>query len=579
MRRFIVGILAIIGSITLLACFALFWSFHRMAPPSLPLLAAGDSFVLTLTLGDETLPEHPQRGGLISLVEGNTPSVYTLVQGINHAARDERVKGILLTLDGNALKLGTAQEIRDALKSFKATGKFIYTYAPTFGELSNGTVNYYLAAATTKIWMMPVGALNFTGMIAEVPFAKQALEDLRILPQMGRREEYKGMVESITESDFSAPYKENMQRLLDVLTTQIVADVAVDRDLEVAEVRKILDTSPYTPNHAVAARMIDHVGYKDQAQEDIEKRLGQKPIYYGFNAYTQTLKPSPGEKIAIIYASGTISKGKTVRNPLLDDAVMDAPEIAKSIQEASEDKDIKAIILRIDSGGGEPIASDLIGREMERAKLKKPVIVSMSNYAASGAYWIACSAHKILAQPGTITGSIGFFAGKIVTQGFWDHYGIHWGEVHNGNNAGIWSSGQEYSENEQQKFNEYLDQIYNIFQEKVAHGRKLTPEKVRQVAKGQIWTGVEAKENGLIDGLGGLNKAIETAKKEIGLAANTPVTLVHLPASKSVMDLIFNRTWNNESGILAPSLRMVLQRFDMVFAPPQIEMKVDELVP
>lgn len=583
MRRFIVRILAIIGATTLLVFLIFFWSLYRLASPSLPLISLEDSYVLNLTLGSQPLPEQPHSGGgFMALVEGSPLSVRTIVEGINHAAGDKNVKGILLTLEGNALKIATVQEIREALKTFQAEGKFIYTYTDTFGELSNGTLNYYLAAATTKIWMTPLGTLNFTGIMTEVPFAKKALDDFKIRPQVQRREEYKGFAESITESDFTPPYKENMQRLIDILTTQIVTDVAADRKLEVTEVRKILDTSPHTPPHAVNARMIDHMGYKDQVKDAIEKLVGKKPAYYPFDSYTRTLKPSSGgEKIAIIYATGAISKGKAMRNPVWDDAVMDAPEIARSIREAGEDEDVKAIILRIDSGGGNAIASDLIGREMDQAKLKKPVVVSMSNYAASGGYWIACNAHKIVAQPGTLTGSIGVYAGKIVTQGFWDHYGVHWGEIHNGDHAAIWSTGQDYSEQGRRKLDEYLDQIYDIFQEKVAHGRTLTPEKVRQIAKGQVWTGVEAKENGLVDALGGLTTAIGIAKKEAGLAIDAPVTLLHLPAPKSVTDLIFDRNRNNETEILAryPSVRMVLQRLDGLFASPQIEMKIDPLAP
>jgi len=578
MRRFIVGILAIIGAITLLVSLTVFFSLHRTGS-SLPLLSTEDSLVLSLTLGDHPLSDQPNSEGLISFVQTNPLSVQAIVEGINQAAKDDRVKGIFLTLENITPKTGTIQEIRDALKAFKATGKFIYVYADTFGTLSNGTLNYYLAAPATKIWMMPLGTLNFMGMMVEVPFAKKALDDLKIQPQFGRREEYKAMTESATEPDFTPPHRENMQRLLDTLTSQIVTDVAADRNLEANEVRKMLDTGPHTPNNAVALRMIDQVGYKDQVKDAIEKVLGKKPTFYPFDSYTQTLKSSKGEKIAIIYASGMIAKGQSAWNPLLDDAVADAREIAKSIQEAREDDSIKAIILRVDSPGGTPVASELIGHEVDQTKPKKPVIVSMSNYAASGGYWVACNANKIVAHPGTITGSIGVFAGKMVTQDFWEHYGVHWGEIHNGDNAPIWSSNQKFSESGQQKFNEYLDQVYDMFLEKVAHGRGLSPEKVRQVAKGQVWTGAEAKENGLIDALGGLPVAIDIAKKEAGLATDAPITLIHLPASKSFMSFLFDRHRTSGVETLAryPSLRLVLQKLDKLLTPPQVEMRVEEL--
>jgi protease-4 len=546
------------------------------------MFTTGSGYVLSLTLGDEAIVEQPDRGGIMALVQGHPKSVHMLIDGINHAADDKQVKGILLTLEGNILKTAVVQELRDAFKAFKAKGKFIYTYTDSFGELSNGTVNYYLAAATTKIWMMPLGTLNFNGLMIEIPFARKALDDFKIRPQIGRREEYKGFIESLTESDFTLPYKENMQRVINALTSQIVTDVAADRGLDSGEVRKILDASPYSPKAAVVAKMIDEIGYKDQVKEAIEKIVGKKVTYYSFDSYAQAIKePSSADNIAIIYAEGSISKAKSTKSPLSEEMVMDAPEIAKSIREAREDDSIKAIIMRIDSGGGNPIASEMIGREMELTKPKKPVIVTMSNFAASGGYWIACNARKIVAQPSTVTGSIGFYAGKIVTQEFWDHYGIHWGEIHSGDNAAIWSTSQLYTEKGRQKFNEYLDQIYDIFQDKVVNGRGLSREKVRQIAKGQVWTGVEAKEHGLIDALGGLTTALTLAKQEAGLRADAPVNLISFPSQKSFLSMMFTRNNESDTGILAryPSLQMVLKHIDAALAPPHIDLKIETIKP
>lgn len=580
MRRFIIGILAFIGTLTLALGFLFFWSLHRMGSPSLPSLTPEASLVLSLTLGDESLAEQPSHRGIRGLIENASLSVYEVIEGINHAAHDPLVKGLLLTLEGKALKLATTQEIREALKAFKATGKFIYTYTDSFGALSNGTMNYYLAAVSTQIWMLPLGTLNFIGLMTEIPFARKALDDLKISPQLGRREEYKGFLESITEADFTQPYRENMQRIIDAFATQIVTDVAADRNLPIAEVRKMLDTGPHAPNAAVTTRMIDQVGYKDQVKDAIKDLLGQKPTYHPFEAYASSLTHrSKGEKIAIIYAVGGIAKGRALRNPLGEEATMDALEIAQTIREAGEDTTIKAIILRIESGGGDPIATSLIGREVERLKTKKPLIVSMANYAASGGYWIACAARKILAHPGTLTGSIGFYAGKIVTQGFWEQLGVYWGEIHSGDNAAIWSSGQDYTEAGKQKFNDYLDQVYDIFQETVSRGRNLSREAVHKIAKGQVWTGAEAKGNGLVDELGGLTAAIALAKKEIGLATGDPFTLVHLPAARSFLDFIFDSRQDYVSQIFArhPSLQVLLKQLDGILAPPHMAMKIPSL--
>lgn len=582
MRRFIVNLFAVLGALTFLVILAVTWSLYRLSNPSASFLSSNKDMVLSLTLGDQSLEEQPQGGGLITLIRGRPMSVHTVISGINHAAHDENIKGILLNLEGNSLKLATIQEIRDAFKAFKTSGKFIYTYTDSFGEHTNGTGAYYLAAASSKVWVMPLGELNFNGLTVDIPFAKKALEDYKIIPQMGRREEYKGMVESLTESDFTVPYKQNMQRLFDGLTTQIINDVAADRSLAVEEVRNILNTAPHTLKDALAAKMIDEIGYKDQLKGAIEKVVGKKPTYHDFEAYANTLKDSStGEKIAVIYAQGTISKGKIAHNPLTDETMMDAIEVAKNIREAGEDKTIKAIILRIDSGGGYPIACDLIGREVERLKSVKPVIVSMANYAASGGYWIASNARKIVAQPATTTGSIGVYAGKIVTQAFWDKYGVHWGEIHTGNNALIWSSGQEFSDIGRQKFNNYLDTIYATFQEKVSKGRNLPLEKVHEIAKGQVWTGLEAKENGLVDELGGMMTAIDIAKKEAGIAADVPIALTHLPEPKSMFEMVFDGNKDSETAVLGqfPTLRSILKHLSGLLLPLHVELKVDPVAP
>lgn len=580
MRRFILNLLAIIGTITLMMAGFLAWSIYRLTGESFPVILPSGAVVLNLTLGDANLPQHPQRQGMVSsFLSGASLSVYSIVEGLEHAAKDDHVKGILLTLDGNAFQIATVQEIRNALKDFKKSGKFIYTYTDTFGELSNGTLGYYLAAASSKIWMMPLGTVNITGMMMEVPFAKKALEDLHIRPQMGRREAYKGAVESFTESDFSPTHKENMEQILGGLTTQIITDIAEDRGLDSAQVRHLINMAPHFPTQAISEKLIDHIGYKDQAKDAIETALGKKPHYLDFETYSRSISQhSSKEHIAIVYAEGLISKGKSGKNPLSDDMAMDAVEIAKALQDATKNDQVKAIVLRVDSGGGDAIASDLIAREVERAKLKKPVIISMANYAASGGYWFACDANKIVAQPGTITGSIGVFAGKVVTQGFWEHFGVHWGEIHKGDNASLWSTGHDFSVEGWQKLDGFLDQIYDAFLDRVAKGRRLDREKVHEIAKGRVWTGVEAKENGLVDALGGIFTAIEIAKKEAGIAASASVALDHLPLAKSPLDLVFGRNKSEETHLLAcyPALRKALICLDGLFAQPRIEMKLTE---
>lgn len=565
MKRFFVFILASIGAATLIVVFLGLWTvrhFIKSEPTHIP----PETF-LTLSIGGESLPEHTNRSGILpALLKGkkSTNTLRDIVIGLDHAKTNPKIKGVLLVIEGNSLGFAQTQEIREAFKDFKQSGKPVYAFADSFGDLSNGTGSYYLATVADQIWIQPVGTVGLTGIFIETPFARKALDTFKILPRIDRREEYKGFMESLTESDYSPAVRANLQRIVDGLTTQIITDMSQARKFDVETGRRLINNGPYVSAEALKEKLIDQVGYLDDLKYKIlitaEKQISA--TFTSFSKYTNHLAASEPEhksKIALIFGEGTIVKSEKGGGFVDGSYVIDGRKFSKAIKDAEEDKDVKAIVIRLNSGGGSPTASETIWHHVKNAEAKGiPVIISMSDYAASGAYWISTAARKIVAQPGTLTGSIGVLGGKIVTAAAWETYGVHWGEVHAGENAAMWSTGQDYSEMGWKRLQAMMDDIYETFLIKVSESRHLDKEKVRSLAKGQVWTGIEAKENGLVDEQGGLLTAIHLAKQEAGITAETPVNLQDFPKPTSLSDLIMGSSdeGENEGGFFSTLNRL-----------------------
>lgn len=481
---------------------------------------------------------------------------------LQRAREDRTVDGMIIKLGMGGYSMGRAQEIRDAILDFRASGKKAICYM----ELA-GNKEYYLAAACDKIMLNPAGYLSLNGLRSEVTFYKDALDKLGIEADLYHIGKYKSASEMFTRGSMSDAYKESLNSFLDDVHEQMVSGIAEGRGVPRAEVVKRIDEGPYTAKEAMDAGIVDKLVYADQLEEVAEQEFGRKKMpgkQYGsrkYHEYDWVTKP----KLAVIYAVGMIAPGKSIGqrvqstehrvsflssfvlrpllslffpasfSPVAPSSMLSVPRImgsetlASAIKKAREDSSIKAIVLRIDSGGGSVFASDLIWREVMLTKGKKPLIVSMGGVAASGGYYIACPADVIVAEPGTVTGSIGVVAGKFSLRGLYEKLGIKKEILKRGKNSDIYTVYRPFTDEQREIINRQIQEVYDDFVYKVAQGRNMTAETVESIAQGRVWTGRQAKDNGLVDELGSLHLAISIAKTKAGLKTDDNVDIVALP--------------------------------------------------
>ncbi|CAK0747847.1 Protease 4 [Azospirillaceae bacterium] len=569
MKRFLLRALAVVGALSIVSCIAgsvfLISLFQNEA--ELP-----STIVLDLDL-DRKLPESgANNGGPTASLMKEAAGLREIVQALDRAREDPRVRGVVARLNGDVLGFAQTQELRAAVARFRASGRFAYAYSDSFGEFAPGNKSYYLASAFDEVWMQPQGVLGLTGLSAEVPFARPALDKLQVIPDIDHREEYKSAMETLTEGGFSKPHREMMESLLSDLTQQMVEGIAADRKQEPTAIQAALDRGPLLDQETVTAKLVDRLDYYDVLMETAEKRAGEDAEMVDVGAYLDDLGPlseQGGPTIAVIYGLGVIQRGENNGDSGVGEMIMGADAIASAFEDAVNDEDVRAIVFRIDSGGGSVVASETIRRAVVRAReAGKPVIASMGDAAASGGYWIALAADRIIAQPGTLTGSIGVFAGKIVLGEFWRSLGVHWESIEKGRNAEIWSDIRPYSETGRARLKAMLDSVYSTFVAKVAEARHISVEEVRKIAKGRVWTGRQAVKIGLVDELGDFNLALVRAREAIGLAPDDEIVLEVFPPSRTLLeqalDLVFGRNQTN-SGVLL-SLQPILARLRPLLA-------------
>jgi protease-4 len=483
--------------------------------------------LLTLDLGDgvsETNAGDPF--ALAGLTHNLTMA--DLVLGLEAAGKDPRVKGLALKLGSGDLPLARAEEIRDALKAFRAQGKFVLAFAESFGEAGDGNTHYLLATGADEIWLQPSGDVGLTGLRLETPFFKDTLDMIGVSVQMDRRKEFKGAIDSLTANSMPAPQRENLQQLVDSMTATLADGVGERIGGDAAAGRALIDQGPFLAADALKAKLVDRLAYRDEFEAELDRRTS-KAVRYSLADYAATLRPpEDAPQIALVHGLGPIQLAAD--GSPFGDVVMDAKTVSEALRDAREDSKVKAILFRIDSPGGSYVAADTIWREVARAREEgKPVVVSMGSVAASGGYFVAAPAAAIVAEPSTITGSIGVFGGKFVLSDLWAKLGVTFDGVQAGTNAGIDSANEDYSYAGWQHLQTSLDSIYQDFVTKVGAGRKLDADAVERVAKGQVWTGMDAAANGLVDKLGGLTTAVAEARRAIGLAPDAPVRLVNFP--------------------------------------------------
>jgi protease IV len=508
----------------------------------------------------EDAPETPSAQLLLNEKE----TLRDVVDAIDRGSTDDRVVGMIAKIGAAPMGMAQTQELRDAVQRFRSHRKFAVAYAETFGEFGPGNGAYYLATAFDHIYLQPSGDVGLTGIIMESAFVKGTLSKLGMTFHGDHRYEYKAALNFYTENKYTGPHKEEMTAIMNSWFNQIKDGICQARQISPDNYQALVDAGPYLGKEAVAAKLVDAVAYRDEVYGDVKSKAGDGAELLYLDKYlSRAGRPHDhGKTIALVFGVGDVTRGKSDYDPVQGSQSMGSDTVAGAIRAAAEDKDVKAILFRVDSPGGSYVASDTIWREVVRARQAgKPVIVSMGNLAGSGGYFVAMAADKIVAEPGTITASIGVLGGKMLTSGLWDKVGLSWDEVHQGENATMFTGTEDYTPAEWGRFQAWLDRVYVDFTGKVADGRKLPKEKVLEIAKGRIWSGQDAKNLGLVDELGGYDTALKLAKKAAGVPESDEVKVVIYPRPKSLFQSVIDRRGpeNSEREAVGQTLARVLQ--------------------
>jgi protease IV len=573
MRRVIVGFFAAIGFLTVLLVVGVVLLATGMKPRFTPL---AENIILNVDL-TRGLAEGAHEDRLLRLLLGAEPTLRDVLDAIETASGDPRVKGLLARVGEDELGLAKVQELRDAVAAFRTKGKFALAFADSFGEFGPGTRPYYLATAFDEIWLQPMGNVGLTGLYAEVPFFRGTLDLLGVAPEFDHREEFKTAINSLTETKMTPPHREEVDALLASLGGQILKGIAEARKLSEAEVRAAIDRGPLLAEEALQAKLVDRLGYRDEVIAKARANAGSGAELTGLTTYLDRAgRPHrEGATIALIYGTGLIQRAASSANPLAPSNVMAATELTRAFRAAVRDPAVRAILFRIDSPGGSVVASESIWREVVFARERgKPVVVSMGDVAGSGGYYVAAAADKIVAEPATLTGSIGVLAGKLVVSDLFKKLGVSADSAQLGANAAMFSSTSDFSARAHSRLEAFLDDTYKGFKDHVASGRHMAQEEVEEVAKGRVWSGEDAKARGLVDELGGYTVAIRLARQAAKLAPEAPVKLAVFPAEKDPFEVIYDRVFGKEhdgdgagtsTGSVARSLKMLqpgLQRLE-----------------
>ena len=472
---------------------------------------------------------------LLTSLMGDGPTVQSVVDSLRKATVDTRIRGVILMPSGPQPLWGKAQEIRDAVLNYRASGKPIVAFLE-YG----GTQEYYLASAADKVFLVPGSPLDLVGVASYEMFIRGALDKIGAVPDMLHAGDFKTAANLYTETTFTPEHREMAESLNRDLYDQIIDGIADGRQMGKSQVRQLIDEGPFLPGDALEAGLVDGLVYADELkrQDPFDEANWREMADRDYRQISlESVGLNHGRRIALVYAVGAIASGAGGVD-LLGGEVLGSDTLVRAIRAARTDDSVRAIVLRIDSPGGSAVASDVIWREVTLATQDKPVVASMSDLGASGGYYIAMGADTIVAQPATLTGSIGVVAGKIATGGTYEKVGITVEPVSNGRFAGIYSPVTPFSDDERAKMQEHIDAIYEQFLTKAAEGRGTTRDAIHEVAQGRVWTGRQAKAQGLVDELGGLGLAIALAKERVGIDADTEVELVVYPRPKSLFELL-----------------------------------------
>jgi protease-4 len=491
--------------------------------PSLPARRRTPPLLLELDLSRGLL-ESPPASPVEALRAVHVPALRTVVEALRRATADDRVAGLVAHVGAKQPTLAQSDELRAAVLGFRASGKPSVCWAETFGELTPGNVGYHLATAFDEIWVQPSGDVGLVGVSAQVVFLRDTFDKLGVQSQLGQRYEYKTAADTVLRSSMTDANREMTGRLVESAMEHLVADVAAGRGLTPTDVLAAVDLAPLTPEQAVSRQLVDRIGYRDEVYADLRRRLGEVELRYvdrygkGPLAHAGASVARRGRPVvAVVHAAGPIHLGRSSATPLSGRSV-GSDSVATAFRVAAADDAVKAVVLRVDSPGGSYVASDSIRREvLALRRTGRPVVASMASVAASGGYYVAMAADHVLASAGTITGSIGVLAGKQVIRETLERVGVRRETISSGRYADMFSTDRPFEPDEWARLEGWLDRVYDDFTAKAAEDRGLPVEQLRAVARGRVWTGADALDHGLVDELGGLERAVAVACERAGL--------------------------------------------------------------
>ena len=534
--KFLVGLISgviLTAVIAVIAVFSIAYSFGRKGEKPVT-VSDGSTLVLRL---DGDIPERPQVDYNIPLFGNRTAlTVQNVWSLLRKAAADSRIKAIVLEPSNPQIAWGKLQELHSDLEQFRKSGKPVYAYLK-----APGTKDYYLATACTRIYLSPEDLLNLKGLRFELMYFKRTLDKVGVQVDVEHAGKYKDFGDMFTRSSMSPETREVYSGVLDDLYGNLLQTIATGRKKTVPDVRAIIDDGPFISSQALQKGLVDDVKFEDEMYGDLKNLLksGEIKTVDG-HEYSKIPESTLGlggkQRIAFVTAEGDITRGDPDSSS--ETTGIESEHFNKILHKIQDDSSIKAVIIRIDSPGGESTASDDMWRAMNQLSRKKPMVISMSDTAASGGYYMAMTGDPIIAYPGTLTGSIGVVFGKPNLHGLYDKLGIDKESLSRGRFARIDSDYESLDDAGRQKLREGIDDGYRSFVSKVAAARKKPFDQIEPLAQGRVWVGDQAKSNGLIDELGGIDRAIELVKQKANIPAKEGVALVVYPPKRTIFDLL-----------------------------------------
>lgn len=552
-----------IGAIILIFSIMVMFSASQVKETSLP-----EEMILLWQI-DGGISELSHERGFASELSfdlSEKPTIHQLINAIDAAAKDRRVKALVADFRASGIGVAHTEELRAAMERYKQSGKPAIFYA---SDMSGGLGAYYLASIFDEIWMQPVGIMMLSGIGMEEPYAKELLDKIGVSATFFRRKEYKTLYESMTASEMSEPNRRMLTKLIDDLGENILDGISSSREISKEEIKHQIHESVLSGEEALEAGLIDRIDYGDVLVDELKEKLNKDKetggaIFTDMDYYAGSIKrtaqndeqviahEAPKHTVALIYVTGMIVPDGSSSPSMFESNAASAEDISEALDMAASDPTIKAIVLRVNSPGGSPSASETIRRAAIKAKEKgKLLYVSMGPMAASGGYWISAPADKIFAMPSTITGSIGVVSGKFILEDMWKKLDVNWDGVRWGDDADMWSANKKFSDHGKERMNAMVDYTYNKFLDIVAEGRNMLREEVDKVAGGYVWSGRSAIDAGLVDKLGGLDVALDSMARELGEDDRSELAIRIMPKPKTpaerIMELLSSQAGINKS--------------------------------